>query len=63
MFQALPDHDPKRRQPDLTLARNRLGYAPKVAWREGLTATISYFHQVLGARSTLSHDDECRVMR
>jgi len=39
----MPADDPRRRQPDLTLARERLGYAPKVGWDEGLRRTIEYF--------------------
>jgi dTDP-glucose 4,6-dehydratase len=37
-----PD-DPERRRPDLTLAKARLGYEPKVGPEEGLRATIDYF--------------------
>ncbi len=38
----LPQDDPKVRKPDLTLARNLLGYAPKVPLREGLGKTIEW---------------------
>jgi UDP-glucuronate decarboxylase len=43
MFKSLPADDPKQRQPDITLARERLGWAPCVAVEEGLRKTIDYF--------------------
>lgn len=39
----LPADDPKQRRPDLTLAKQILGYGPKVPLREGLQKTIPYF--------------------
>ena len=51
VFRALPENDPKRRQPDLTLAREKLGYWPHVAWDEGLTKTIAYFREALASSS------------
>ena len=39
----LPQDDPKQRQPNLTLAREKLGWGPKVPLDEGLGRTISYF--------------------
>jgi nucleoside-diphosphate-sugar epimerase len=39
----LPTDDPKVRQPDITLARTRLGWEPKVSLEEGLSKTIDYF--------------------
>ena len=41
--EALPVDDPKVRQPDITLARERLGWGPEVDVDEGLRATIDYF--------------------
>jgi UDP-glucuronate decarboxylase len=38
-----PVDDPVHRRPDLTLARERLNYMPRVSLREGLRATIDYF--------------------
>ncbi len=43
---AMPDDDPHRRQPDITLARSRLGWQPTVPLREGLSRTISWFRSV-----------------
>ena len=43
----LPHDDPKQRQPDITLAREKLGWEPKVKLEEGLRPTIAYFEQLL----------------
>ena len=40
--------DPEKRRPDLTLARELLGYGPKVAPEDGLRRTIEYFRTRLG---------------
>jgi UDP-glucuronate decarboxylase len=47
--QPLPQDDPKQRCPDITLARSKLDWEPKVQLREGLTATIAYFDKLLSA--------------
>ncbi|MBN2580722.1 MAG: SDR family oxidoreductase [Pirellulales bacterium] len=39
----LPEDDPMRRRPDITLAKTRLDWVPKVALREGLLRTIEWF--------------------
>jgi len=44
----LPADDPTQRQPDITLARERLGWEPKVALAEGLRPTVAYFRELLG---------------
>ncbi|MEO8629815.1 MAG: UDP-glucuronic acid decarboxylase family protein [Betaproteobacteria bacterium] len=49
VFRSLPEDDPKRRQPDLSLAKEKLGYSPKVEWDEGLLTTIAYFREALGS--------------
>ncbi len=41
----LPQDDPKQRQPDITQARETLGWEPKVQLREGLARTIEYFRE------------------
>jgi UDP-glucuronate decarboxylase len=44
----LPQDDPKQRQPDISLAKEKLqGWEPKVQLREGLKTTIAYFEAVL----------------
>jgi dTDP-glucose 4,6-dehydratase len=40
VFEALPIDDPKQRQPNITLARELLGWSPEVSLREGLRRTI-----------------------
>ena len=47
VFEALPEDDPKTRQPDITLARTLLGWEPKVGLDEGLERTVAYFRQAL----------------
>ncbi len=39
----LPADDPKQRQPDIALAKAKLGWQPKVPLTEGLKHTIAYF--------------------
>jgi len=41
VHEPLPQDDPRQRQPDIALAREQLGWAPKVALREGLRPTIA----------------------
>ena len=43
----LPSDDPKQRQPDISLAKNTLGWQPNVALRDGLAVTIPYFHELI----------------
>jgi dTDP-glucose 4,6-dehydratase len=47
VYRPLPVDDPKVRQPDITVARTRLGWEPKVSLEEGLTSTIAYFRKKL----------------
>jgi UDP-glucuronate decarboxylase len=47
VFRPLPQDDPRQRQPDITLARSSLGWAPTVALEEGLKRTIAYFRSIL----------------
>jgi UDP-glucuronate decarboxylase len=49
IYKPLPDDDPKQRQPDITLAKEVLGWEPKVSVDEGLKRTIEYFHSILSA--------------
>jgi UDP-glucuronate decarboxylase len=42
----LPQDDPTRRQPDITLAKRMLGWEPKVPLREGLEKTIAWFRSI-----------------
>jgi UDP-glucuronate decarboxylase len=47
VFEPLPADDPKQRKPDITLAKEQLGWEPTVPLREGLTKTIAYFDGLL----------------
>ena len=46
-FRPLPVDDPKRRRPDISLAKSVLGWEPRVPVPIGLTHTITYFRQEL----------------
>lgn len=45
IYEPLPQDDPKQRQPDITKAKNILGWTPKVDRSEGLKYTLDYFKQ------------------
>jgi len=47
VFKPLPQDDPRRRRPDITLARKKLGWEPKTPLEEGLKKTIAYFEELL----------------
>ena len=44
----LPSDDPTQRRPDITLAGEKLGWAPTIPLSEGLDKTIAYFRSKLG---------------
>jgi UDP-glucuronate decarboxylase len=46
----LPSDDPAQRQPDISLAKEKLGWEPKVNLEEGLHKTIPYFEKILGSQ-------------
>ncbi len=55
VYQELPEDDPTRRCPDITLAKEKLGWEPSIALGEGLKKTIAYFDSMgLISRSTAS---------
>ncbi len=47
IFKPLPSDDPTQRRPDLTLAKEKLNYAPVVHVKDGLIKTIEYFKTVI----------------
>jgi UDP-glucuronate decarboxylase len=49
----LPQDDPIQRKPDISRAREKLGWQPAVGLREGLGATISYFERILSAGGSI----------
>jgi UDP-glucuronate decarboxylase len=50
-FGPLPSDDPTQRRPDISLARERLGWEPAIPLDEGLRRTIAYFEKLLGDRA------------
>ncbi len=51
----LPQDDPKQRQPDITVARKKLGWKPKVNLDEGLAKTIPYFKGLVEAGAAIAN--------
>jgi dTDP-glucose 4,6-dehydratase len=51
VFRPRPSDDPRQRRPDITRAREQLGWEPKVSLAEGLRETIAYFRGVVGPGS------------
>ena len=49
LFEPLPEDDPKRRRPDITKARELLGWEPKVDLRKGLELSLEYFREAIGS--------------
>jgi UDP-glucuronate decarboxylase len=47
VYENLPEDDPKQRRPDLTLAKQVLGWEPKTQPKDGLLKTIEYFKKVI----------------
>ena len=47
VYRPLPSDDPRQRQPDITLAREKLGWEPEVKLEEGLVKTIEYFREFM----------------
>ena len=50
IYKSLPENDPVRRQPDITLAKKILGWEPSIELEEGLTHTINYFSDILDSQ-------------
>lgn len=48
-FHPLPQDDPKQRQPNISLAKEKLGWEPKVSLDDGLKRTVEYFRNLLKA--------------
>ena len=47
VFKELPEDDPKQRQPDIMLAKEKLHWEPKIKLNDGLRHTIEYFKKIL----------------
>ncbi len=46
VYRPLPKDDPTRRRPDISLARQRLGWEPQVGFEEGVERTVRYFREL-----------------
>ncbi|CAN5768738.1 SDR family oxidoreductase [soil metagenome] len=53
-YQPLPENDPQKRRPDITKAREILGWEPQVDRAEGLRRTLAYFQEHVGEKETVS---------
>jgi len=47
-FHPLPADDPRQRQPDISIAKEKLNWTPKVSLGDGLSETVAYFKKFLG---------------
>jgi len=52
VFEPLPSDDPRRRRPDISKAKQVLGWEPRTPLREGLVKTIAYFDNLLAELGT-----------
>jgi dTDP-glucose 4,6-dehydratase len=51
----LPEDDPKRRRPDISRAREVLGWEPKIGFDEGLRRTVAWFTRCVRAAAGAGH--------
>ena len=47
IYESLPIDDPKQRRPDISLAKEKYNWGPKIQLEEGLTKTINYFEKLI----------------
>jgi len=52
-YKPLPEDDPKRRRPDITLAKKLLNWQPVVSRKEGLSKTFDYFKEILSVHKDI----------
>ena len=45
VFEPLPETDPERRCPDISLARRELGWEPRIGLREGIERTLEWYRR------------------
>ena len=50
IYKPLPQDDPERRKPNITLAQEKLGWEPTVALEDGIRKTIEYFEEIIKAQ-------------
>lgn len=53
VFKPLPEDDPKQRKPDISLAKEKLNWEPKIQLVDGLLHTIQYFSQLEGVKQNV----------
>ncbi|MBE0651554.1 MAG: SDR family oxidoreductase [Bacteroidales bacterium] len=53
VYKPLPSDDPMQRKPDISLAKEKLNWEPKIPLEQGLVKTIEYFDQLLKSDSSL----------
>lgn len=51
VYQPLPENDPTRRKPDITVANEKLGWQPTIPLEQGLLSTIKYFDGLLASNN------------
>ena len=51
VYKSLPEDDPKKRRPDISLAKQKLEWEPKVDLEEGLLRTVDYFSKILSKKA------------
>ncbi len=56
VFMPLPEDDPRRRCPDINLARRVLGWNPETSLKEGLLKTVDYFEMLLSGKKIETGD-------
>jgi UDP-glucuronate decarboxylase len=54
VFKPLPSDDPQQRQPDISLAKEALGWSPSIELEEGLKRTVAYFRDVARVATPLA---------
>ena len=63
IFKPLPQDDPKKRKPDITLAKNLLNWEPKIQLWDGLKKTVSYFKEIVKKEKNEIYDKNKKIMR
>ena len=57
VFKPLPENDPQQRRPDITMAREKLGWEPRVSLEEGLSLCLPYFQDKVAVRDAAAADE------
>lgn len=61
VYKSLPEDDPKKRCPDLTLAKRFLHYCPQISIEDGLKHTISHFENLLHVEICKNENPTCHL--